>query len=210
MTGYTNSGNIRNSDSNGNVVTNASMNGTNVCHTFGTRRIAFATINTLRHYQFCHPLQNPNLLYDGLDRRCQIVEKNKWLPLHSTKRFVWCGTRTLHRNSDGSDTVTKQFLNQAEPNYRKPIIIFSGINSATCNRCWTAAVIATPGRNTIRYGNGIQISGDMSADFGFAGMYFHQPVQREPEPDPHRAGDLIFRKMAFQGSRWRKWWIESL
>ncbi len=115
-------------------------------------------------------------LYDGMSRRCQIIEKNG-SSVASNKHFTWLGMSQVEER-DVTHNVTKRFCGQGEQigghNYfysrdhlgsvREMV---DGNTQAICAR-YNYDLYGVRSVNLIT-GNTIE------ADFGFTGHYFHQP-----------------------------------
>ncbi|MDD2711100.1 MAG: hypothetical protein PHV34_24235 [Verrucomicrobiae bacterium] len=113
------------------------------------------------------------MVYDGIGRRVQIIEKENGAEV-SNKRFVWVG-RTLAEERDSSGAiVAKRFY-------------LRGVQVGENNFYYTQDHLASiremlDASGTIRaryeydpYGRKTKVSGDLEADFGFTGHYYHVP-----------------------------------
>src|SRR5207249_1400849 len=112
--------------------------------------------------------------YNGLSQRVKIVEKENG-NVTSTKQFVWNpGDPQPSEERDGSNTVTKRFYPQ-------------GVQVGSTNYYYTRDHLGTIRELTNTsggvqtrydyepYGRRTKVSGDVDADFGFTGHYYHQP-----------------------------------
>lgn len=112
--------------------------------------------------------------YDGLGRRARIIEKEDDVVV-SDKRFLWCGTEVCEERDATGGTVTKRFYAQG---------VQVGGNNYFYARDHLGSVremTDTQGEIRARYdydpfGRRIKLSGDLEADFGFTGQYFHGPT----------------------------------
>jgi RHS repeat-associated protein len=149
--------------------TNMSMAGTNTTYQWDAENRLVA-IN--EYVTNTAALFSTKFAYDGLDRWCQIIEISNGVA-ESTQRFVWCGTE-LCQARDGSDNVTRQFFADGEQingtNYYYQKDHLGTIWSLTDS----SGIIRTT-NNYDPYGQEIELGGSVTADFGFAGMYVHQP-----------------------------------
>ncbi len=105
--------------------------------------------------------------YDGMDRRVQETLNGAIV-----KQWVWCGSRPCEER-DGSGTVTKRFYAQGEQ--------ISGISYYFTRDHLGSIREMTDRTGAIRaryeydpYGRVTKISGDLDADFGYTGDYFHR------------------------------------
>jgi RHS repeat-associated protein len=127
--------------------------------------------------------------YGGFGRCVQIVESTSGTTT-ATRRFVWCGT-TRCEERDANNNVTKRFSPEGEQ--------IAGNNYySTFDRLGSVQEM-TDASGNIRaqydydpYGNQTKLSGDLTADFGFAGYYNHAnsglylTVFRAYDPDAGR------------------------
>ena len=117
--------------------------------------------------------------YDGLSRRVRIIEKESGT-LTSDKRFLWDGV-TIAEERDGTGaTVAKRYFSQGVQissslqNSNTPLSLFytrdhlGSIREITDN---TGVLRARYDYDP--YGRRTKVSGDLDADFGFTGHYFH-------------------------------------
>ena len=118
-------------------------------------------------------MQRSEFTYDGYSRWCQIVEKSNGV-VGSTKRFVWSGGATPSEERDGSNTTTKRFFAEGEQ--------IGGTNYYFMRDRLGSVRELIDSANTVHtrydydpYGRQTKTSGDLDADFGFAGYYHHAP-----------------------------------
>ncbi|MDD5262791.1 MAG: hypothetical protein PHD76_13175 [Methylacidiphilales bacterium] len=110
--------------------------------------------------------------YDGLGRRVQIVEKDSSGTVTSTKNFVWTNGSQPAEERDASNNVTKRFYSQGEQiagtNYYYTLDHLGSVREMTdSNGVIHARYDYDP------YGRATKLSGDLDADFQYAGYYRH-------------------------------------
>jgi RHS repeat-associated protein len=133
--------------------------------------------------------QQTKLSYDGEGRCAQIQELNNGT-VTSTRRFLWCGMERCEER-DGYDNMTKRFFTQGEEIAGQPYYFLK-------DHLGSVWEMTDAGRN-IRasykydfYGRRTKVSGDLDADFGFTGLFYHQlsqlslAVYREYDPNTGR------------------------
>ena len=110
--------------------------------------------------------------YDGMGRRVEIMEISGGTT-NSDKKFLWCGTELCEERDSTESTVTKRFFSQGEQ--------ISGTDYFFTRDQLGSIREMTDSGGTIHarydydpYGVKTKISGDMDADFGFTGHFFHQ------------------------------------
>ncbi len=112
------------------------------------------------------------LTYDGLSKNVSIVETVGG-SVTSTKQFVWCGDQRCEER-DGSGTLTKQFFAMGQTlsasNY---FYMFDHLGSIRGMTDSSGNVVAQYQYGM--WGEPTQTVGTISADFGYAGYYVHQP-----------------------------------
>ncbi|PYM13244.1 MAG: hypothetical protein DME18_09465 [Verrucomicrobia bacterium] len=115
--------------------------------------------------------------YDGLDRRIRIVEKENGATV-SDRRYVWCETDLCEERDAAGGNVLKRFdafgvqvgVSAGPPpgSYFYTADHLSSIRELTDSSGQPRAVYDyTP------FGKRTRLSGDLDADFGFTGIYFH-------------------------------------
>jgi len=112
--------------------------------------------------------------YNGQSQRVKIVEKDDG-SVTSTKQFVWCsGDAQPSEERDGSNAVTKRFYAQGEQignaSYYYTKDHLGSIRELTDN---SGAVQTRYDYDP--YGRRTKLTGNVDADFGFTGHYYHQP-----------------------------------
>jgi len=110
--------------------------------------------------------------YNGYGRCVRIVEKNG-TTITSEKRFVWYGL-TRGEERDGSGNVTKRF-------YPEGVQVAGASLFYTLDRLGSIREL-TDSTGAVRarydydpYGRRTKSTGDLEADFGFTGQYYHAP-----------------------------------
>ncbi len=113
-----------------------------------------------------------NFIYDGLNRRVKIVEKNNSGTVTSTKQYIWIGN-TIAEERDASNAVTKRLLPQGEQQggtayyYTRDHLgsVREMLNSS-------GTIVARYGYDP--YGRTTLASGTNLATFQYTGDYYHQ------------------------------------
>jgi RHS repeat-associated protein len=112
--------------------------------------------------------------YDGQGRRVQIIETGSGGSVTSTKNLIWEGMN-ISEEKNTSGAVTKRYFAQGVQiggtNYYYTRDHLGSIRAMTTGTSGT--VVAEYDYDP--YGRQTQLSGTMSADFGFTGLYVHQP-----------------------------------
>jgi len=111
--------------------------------------------------------------YDGLGRRVRQTEISG-TTTNSDHRMLWCGTELCEERDSTGATVTKRFFREGEQ--------ISGTNYFFTRDHLGSIREMTDSSDSIRarysydpWGLETEISGDLAADFGFTGHYFHAP-----------------------------------
>ena len=112
--------------------------------------------------------------YDGLGRRVGIIETGSSGSVTSTKHLVWEGMAVSEEKSS-SGTLTKRYFSQG--------VQISGSNDYYTRDHLGSIREMTTGTSGLvvaryaydPYGTQTQLSGTMTADFGFTGDYYHSP-----------------------------------
>lgn len=111
--------------------------------------------------------------YDGMGRRVQIIESSSGT-VTSTKNLIWDGMR-IREERNASNAVTKFYFDNgvqiSGSNYYYTRDHLGSIREMTTGT--NAAVQAEYSYDP--YGQQTRLSGTMTADFGFTGLYVHQP-----------------------------------
>ena len=109
--------------------------------------------------------------YDGLSRRVRIIEKEN-ATVSSDKRFVWDSATIAEERGGTGAVVAKRFFQQG--------VQVSGINYFYTRDHLGSVRELTDGTGSVRarydydpYGRKTKLSGDLDADFGFTGHYYH-------------------------------------
>ena len=160
-------------DLNGNLTSMTTANSTNAyAWDAANRLIGITQMSASNYYRVSQ------FTYDGLGRRVEIDElQNNNLVI--AKKFVWCGTELCEERDATGANVTKRFFPQGQQN------ITLNSQPSTLNLFYTRDHLGsiremTDGSGTIHarydydpYGRRTKASGDLEADFGFTGLYFH-------------------------------------
>jgi RHS repeat-associated protein len=126
--------------------------------------------------------------YDGFGRRARIIEKTNGTVV-ADHRFLCCGMEFREERDNTGGTATKRFFSQGEQisgtNYFSTRDHLGSLREILDG---SAAVRARYDYDT--YGRRNKLAGDVEADFGFTGHYFHAPVYLAPlrayDPDSAR------------------------
>ncbi|HSH93313.1 MAG TPA: RHS repeat-associated core domain-containing protein [Roseimicrobium sp.] len=113
--------------------------------------------------------------YDPLGRRVQIVEKDGGMVL-STKHQLWDGAQ-VSEERDGSNTVTKRFYVQGVqvPGATSPDdkLFYTRDHLGSVRELTDSAGVLRARYDYDPYGRTTKVSGDLNADFGYTGHYYH-------------------------------------
>jgi RHS repeat-associated protein len=119
------------------------------------------------------PTNQSQFTYDGLGKRVQIIEETNGVT-YATNKFVWDGQTLVEQRDLTGGTVTKRFFGQGEQ--------ISGTNYYFTRDHLGSVREMTDSSGAIKvrydydpYGRQTTVSGTVSADFGYARMYIHQP-----------------------------------
>jgi RHS repeat-associated protein len=117
--------------------------------------------------------------YDGLSRRVKIVEKNGSTPT-STKKFVWVGSEIVEER-DGSNDTIKRFYGQgvkvvgaSSPDDK---LYYTRDHLGSVRELTDSTQAPRARYDYDPYGRMTKVSGDLDADFGYTGHYFHEPSE---------------------------------
>jgi RHS repeat-associated protein len=146
-------------DLNGNLVSAVTPTSTNTYQWDAANRLV----------SIAGPTNQSLFAYDGLGRRLQTVELQNGVPM-STNFYLWCGMELCGQRDSTGGTVTKQYSNLGER--------ISNSNYYFTKDHLGSIREMTDGSGTIQarydydpYGRRTKVSGNMVADFGFAGYY---------------------------------------
>ncbi len=144
---------------------------TNVVSATSTNSYQFDAANRL--ISASSPTNQSLFSYDGLGRRVQIVELTNGVA-YVTNKFIWDGQALAEQRDLTGANVTKRFFGQGEQ--------ISGTNYYfTRDHLGSVReMLDSSGAIKVRYdydpyGRQTLITGTMSADFGYAGMFVHWP-----------------------------------
>jgi RHS repeat-associated protein len=111
--------------------------------------------------------------YDGLGRRAQDIELQNGTAV-STNKFLWDGQGLCEERDNIGGTIIKRFFGEGEQisgtNY-----YFTGDHLGSIREMVNSSGVIQARYSYDPYGRITQISGSLSADFGYAGMYYHAP-----------------------------------
>jgi RHS repeat-associated protein len=111
--------------------------------------------------------------YDGLGRRVQIIETGSSGNVTSTKNLIWDGM-TIREERNATNAVTKMYFDNGVQiggsNY-----FYTRDHLRSIRELTDASEVIQARYTYDPSGQQTQLSGTMSADFGFAGLYYHQP-----------------------------------
>jgi RHS repeat-associated protein len=110
--------------------------------------------------------------YDGLGRRVRITEKANGT-VTSVKNLIWDGTQIAEARNQ-TNTITNRYFNEG--------VWISGTSFYYTRDHLGSIRELVDGTGNVRarydydpYGRQTQLSGTLTADFGFTGFYYHQP-----------------------------------
>ncbi|MDD5262789.1 MAG: hypothetical protein PHD76_13165 [Methylacidiphilales bacterium] len=110
--------------------------------------------------------------YNGVGQRIKIVEKNASGSVTSMKNFIWSNGSQPTEERDASNNVTKRFFIQGQQiggtNYYYTLDHLGSVREMTDS---TGAIHARYDYDP--YGRTTKLSGDLDADFQYAGYYSH-------------------------------------
>ena len=148
-------------DLNGNETSVVTATSTNTCQWDAVNRLVSIT----------GPTNQSVFTYDGMGRRVQIVEYTNGVAA-STNKYVWSGL-SLSEQRDAGGNVLRRFFGQGEQiagtNYFYTRDHLGSVRELTDV---SGAIHARYDYDP--YGRQSKISGDMDADFGYAGYYAHR------------------------------------
>lgn len=119
------------------------------------------------------PMSESLFTYDGYGRRTRIIELQNGT-IMGTNVFVWDGQRVAEERDATGATVVNRFFHQGEQ--------IRGVNFYFARDHLGSIRQMTDGGDAVHYrsdydpyGRQTMLQGDVSPDFGYAGMYYHQP-----------------------------------
>jgi RHS repeat-associated protein len=119
------------------------------------------------------PTNQSLFTYDGLGRRVQIVEYANGAA-YATNKFIWDGQTLAEQRDVTGAVVTKRFFGEGEQvsgtNY-----FFTRDHLGSVREVMNTAGVMQARYDYDPYGRMTVISGTFTADFGYAGMYYHAP-----------------------------------
>jgi RHS repeat-associated protein len=147
----------------------------------GARTFEWDAVNRLVaiNYTGTNPLKRSEFTYNGIGQRVKQIEK-EGTNVTSEKQLLWC-QMNLREERNASDQVTKRY-------YSRGMVTGSTVPAASGSKFYytrdhlgsiremadsTAVVRARYDYDP--FGRRTKLSGDMDADFGYTGHYFHEP-----------------------------------
>ncbi len=133
--------------------------------------------------------EQTKLSYDGLSRCAQIQELNNGA-VTSTRRFLWCGLERCEER-DGYDNVTKRFFGQGEQIWGQSYYFLKDHLGSVWEMTDSTGAVRASYKYDL-WGRRTKITGNLDADFGFTGLFYHassqlsQAVFREYDPNTGR------------------------
>jgi RHS repeat-associated protein len=109
---------------------------------------------------------------DGFSRWVKIVEKSD-ATVTSTKQFIWCGIRPCEERDVNNVVVQRFFEEGQEVNGGKRFYTRDHLGSVREMTGHAGNVRARYDYDP--YGRRTKVTGDLEADFGFTGHYYHAP-----------------------------------
>lgn len=109
--------------------------------------------------------------YDGLGRRVRIVEKTNGV-VQTDRRFLWAGAGPAEERDSTGSTVTKRFFDGGEQVSGTPYF-FSSDHLGSIREMTDSSGAVRARYDYDPYGRRAKVLGDLEADFGFTGHYFH-------------------------------------
>jgi RHS repeat-associated protein len=150
-------------DADGNVINTVTTTSTNSYQWDAANRLVSIT----------GPTNQSLFTYDGYGRRVQIIEETNGVA-YVTNKYVWCGLQIREQKNNIGSTVTRRFFDEGEQisgtNY-----FFTKDQLGSIHEMVNGVGAVQARYSYDPYGRQTLISGTMHADFGFAGMYIHQP-----------------------------------
>ena len=110
---------------------------------------------------------------DGISRQVKIVEKLSGV-VQSTKKLIWVGG-TIAEERDGSDVVQKKFFRLGEWRNGVGNLYYARDHLGNLREMTDNANVVRARYEYDPYGRRTKVSGNLEADWGFTGHYFHSP-----------------------------------
>jgi RHS repeat-associated protein len=125
--------------------------------------------------------QQSTFFYDGLGRRVQMLETTNGVTA-SDKRFVWVSTELAEERDATGALVTKRFFGQGEQQWsmidNQPVcqnFYYTRDHLGSVREMTDVGGVVRARYEYDPYGVRSKVSGDLDADFGFTGHYYHAP-----------------------------------
>jgi RHS repeat-associated protein len=146
-------------------------NETNVVTATSTNSYQWDALNRLA--SISGPTNKSLFAYDGLGRRVQDIEMTNGVA-YVTNKFLWDGMAMAEQRDNTGGTVVKRFFGEGEQiNGTSYYFTRDHLGSVREMTDSTGAMKARYDYDP--YGRQTKLSGTMDADFGYAGMFLHQP-----------------------------------
>ena len=153
-------------DLNGNLTNVTTANSTNTYAWDAANRLVSIT-----RMSGSNPYRVSQFTYDGLGRRVEIDEfQNNNLVI--AKKFVWCGTELCEERDATGANVTKRFFPQGEQ-IAGTNCFFTRDHLGSIREMTDSSGTTHARYDYDPYGRRTKVQGDLDADFGFTGLYFH-------------------------------------
>ena len=147
----------------------ANGNMTNMVTATTTNSYQWDAVNRL--VSIMGPTNQTLFTYDGLGRRVQIAELTNGVAF-VTNKFLWDKLELLEQRDITGGTVTKRFFGQGEQ-IAGTNWYFTRDHLGSIREVIDSAGTIEARYDYDSYGRQIVVSGTMSVDFGYAGMYYH-------------------------------------
>jgi RHS repeat-associated protein len=117
--------------------------------------------------------QRSEFTYDGFSRRVKIVEKLSGV-VQSTNKFIWVGGR-IAEERNASDVVQKKFYGFGEWRNGVGNLYYARDHLGNLRELTDNSNVVRARYEYDPYGRRTKVSGDLEADWGFTGHYYHAP-----------------------------------
>src|ERR1043166_2630542 len=156
-------------DLNGNLTNSTSASSTNIYEWDAADRLVRIT-----QLPTNSPQLTSEFTYDGFGRRIQIIEKTNG-GVQSENRCLWCGMDLCEERDSTGSSVNKRFFGQGEQ-IGGTSYYFTRDHMGSVREMMDSTSIIRARYDYDPYGRRTKLSGDLDADFGFTGHYFHAPT----------------------------------
>jgi RHS repeat-associated protein len=117
------------------------------------------------------PTNQSLFTYDGLGRQVQDIELQNGMAV-STNTFLWDGQTLAEQRDNTRTNVVKRFFGEGEQ-ISGTSYFFTRDHLGSIREMTDAAGTIRARYDYDPYGRRMKIQGDLDADFGYAGMYYH-------------------------------------